>query len=152
MKPKFIHDKVATACFKNGTMWSVPLSNIALIGEYTTQDGPGADDHFFCIVDHNGNRYDIGDEDEASLFLDELAGALGEPLLPQLQFSTKFQSRILYPKSARGRMLFIDPCPPRTFISRLKWLFSSGNHRLQLSDDSTALIEHCIDQVRRRTK
>lgn len=141
MTANFIQDNVVTVCFKDGATWSVPLSDIALIGEYTTQDGPGLDDHFFCIVDHNGNRYDIGDEDGALRFLDELAIALGESLLPQLQFTTDFQSCILYPKSARGRMLFVNPCQPRTFIGRLKWIFSSGEHQLQLSDEVNALIE-----------
>lgn len=68
MTSNFIHTNVVTAHFKDGTKWSVPLSDIALIGEYTTQEGPSADDHFISIVDHNGTRYDISDED-GSLYL-----------------------------------------------------------------------------------
>jgi hypothetical protein len=142
MAPKFIHDGIVKARFKDGTVWSVPLSRVSLIGEYTTQDGPGTDDHFLCIFDHNGNRYDIGDDDDASLLLDELEDVIGERLLPQLQFSTDFQSRILYPKSANNRNLFVEPDKPRTLLGRLKWLFCSGNHRLQLSEEAIALIEH----------
>jgi hypothetical protein len=142
MTTKFIRDGIVTACFKDGTMWSIPLSSISLIGEYTTQDGPGTDDHFVCLFDDSGNRYDIGYDDGASLLLDEIKDVIGEPLLPQLSLSTDFQSFILYPKSSNNQTLFIKPRQPRTIASRLKWLFCSGNHRLQLSDEAIALIEH----------
>lgn len=137
---KFIQDQIITARFKDGTSWKVNLNDIALVGEYSTQDGPGGDDHFVCIVGKDGTRYDVSHEEGAVQLLNELEVNLGQPLTPQLVLSTDFRSCILYPQCAVGRPLFLMPKKPETIIQHLKLLFSRGDHELQLSDTAKALL------------
>lgn len=141
MPNRFVQDQVVTAHFNDGATWDVHLGQIAMIGEYSTQDGPGNDDHFFCIVDKDGNRYDVSDEEGGSQFLSELSFALGEPLIPQLSLSTGFKSCILYPREFYGCPLFaVPPDEPTSFIRRLQFFFSKDEHELCFGNEASALL------------
>lgn len=128
------------AQFADGARWDVALSDIVLVGEYSTQEGPWADDHFYCVIDKEGTRYDVGDEEGASLFLDQLSSALGVCLTPKLILSTDFASCILYPLQAYGQPLFVLPLRPQTVFEKVKSLFASGEHDLRLSEVAKTLI------------
>lgn len=84
------------------------LSDVALIGEWTNQDGPILDDWFLVFVQRDSKQWC-----EASMYalgateaLQQIASALGQPIGTALANSTDFASRILWPPSAVGSPLF----------------------------------------------
>jgi hypothetical protein len=86
--------------------WSLPLSEVRAVGEYTNQDGPGVDDWFLVFLTH-GAAY------EASLyahrrdqFLEDLSAALGAEISCELVYSTDFRSHLLWPEHLKGHRLF----------------------------------------------
>lgn len=126
--------------YPDGTDWALRKSDIVLVGEYTTQEGPGGPDHFICVVDTMGNRYDVSDEDGASFFLKQLSWAFKHSIEPLLTLSTDFRSCILYPPASLGLPLFIEPAPGATFIQNIKKFFFDRQHELKLSNEAEALI------------
>lgn len=126
--------------FRDGSIWEVLLSELALVGEYTTEDGPCASDHFICVVDRSGNRYDVSDEEGASEVVKELSVALGVPLVPALSLETQFSSRILYPTAIAGKPLFVPPAPPNSIIGRVREFFGTLSHPLNLSSEAVSVI------------
>jgi hypothetical protein len=88
--------------------FSVPLSQIAVIGEFTTQDGPFVDDWFLVIVPRGAC-----DWLEASMYaegvdqlIEGLSTALDCSIHGQLAASTDFNSRIMWPISLSGCPIF----------------------------------------------
>jgi hypothetical protein len=88
--------------------FAISLDEVALIGEYTTDNGPFVDDWFIVFVRKDGNEWF-----EASMyaegiagFLEELSAALGVPLVVGLAASTDFNSRVIWPPAIAGRPLF----------------------------------------------
>jgi len=141
MNSYYINDNRVTVTYSDGTSWELPISEIALIGEYSTQEGPGSEDHFICIIDKEGNRYDVGADEGATRLLSELSIALGVHLEPKLILNTDFNSCILYPCSAHGSPLFVRPPKLVTFMDQVKSFFRRGEHELRLSDEAEALIQ-----------
>jgi hypothetical protein len=88
--------------------FSVPLHEIAVIGEYTTDSGPMIDDWFDVFVHKNGvdwfeaSMYAEGSAD----FHEQLSAALGCGVELGLAASTDFDSRVIWPPTIAGRPLF----------------------------------------------
>jgi hypothetical protein len=88
--------------------FSVPLSEVAAIGELTTDNGPFIDDWFLVFVLRGGSEwfetsmYAEGIES----FREQLSAALGSPIISSLAASTDFASRIIWPVAFAGRPLF----------------------------------------------
>jgi hypothetical protein len=87
--------------------WDVRVSDVRLIGECTNQDGPFADDYFFCFATGPAVWF------EASFYADgrdevlsALEATLGSPLLNGLCHSTDFASRVLWPPTLCGLPMF----------------------------------------------
>ena len=101
--------------------WSLPVANLRLIGEYTNQDGPIADDYFFCFATGPETWLEASFyADGADEFLRALSAKLGAPLLTGLCHSTDFASRVLWPESLAGEPMFqFTDLPPQRFVGRL---------------------------------
>lgn len=138
-----IADGQLAATYSDGTRWELPLSAMALVGEYTTEDGPGGDDHFICIVDQQGNRYDVSDEEGSAELLHILSRALKVPLSPKLALETRFDSRILYPVEVSGQPLFTPPTPSNSIVERMRAFFGNLSHPLHLSREAEGLVAGC---------
>ena len=88
--------------------WSLPLSAIRVIGEYTNQNGPGVDDYFFAFVIslnemwREASFYAEGRES----FLAELRTRLGCECSCLLYASTDFRSRVWWPAELAGKEMF----------------------------------------------
>ncbi|MHC4528847.1 MAG: hypothetical protein ACYTEX_10065 [Planctomycetota bacterium] len=90
-----------------GFSWELPVTRIRLLGEYTNQDGPYADDYFFVFATGPDRWYEASFYAEGSdSFLNGLSGILGHPLKPTLTNSTDFHSNVLWPAELAGRPLF----------------------------------------------
>ena len=124
--------------------FSIPLSEVAIIGEFTTDNGPFIDDWFIVFVPHSGH-----DWFEASMY----AGGI-EPLRRQLSevlgasidgvtlfASTDFASGIVWPPTLANRPLFtFSSVKGSGFFSRIKLaIFPRVFHRL--SEDALSAIK-----------
>lgn len=140
---RIIGDRVA-ADFGDGARWELPLADIMIVGEYSTEDGPGAEDHFVCLIDRDGNRYDVGAEEGAAVFLKELSGSLGSELIPRLLLETQFRSCILYPQTLAGCPLFEDVCKPNGLIEKLRMLVGGISHVLRLGPEASKMLSKSV--------
>jgi hypothetical protein len=86
--------------------------SVAVVGEFTNQDGPGLDDWFVEVVFRSGAVWTLPTE-QAAPMLPEFAQALGVPLELGLAGSTDFASRVLYPPALVGRPLYAYAAIPQ---------------------------------------
>lgn len=100
------------------TRFRVPLTDIAVIGEYTTAAGPAVDDYFLVFLTSRGEQY------EASFYAhgsEEALRAMAteSPLVPRLAASADLASNILWPAEYAGQTLFTyREAPATTRVSR----------------------------------
>jgi len=101
--------------------WDVPVSDVRIVGESTDQNGPFADDYFFCFATGPGMWLEASFYAEGrDEFLRALGARLGSPLETGLCHSTDFASRVLWPPSLTGQPMFnYTELPPRGLIGRL---------------------------------
>ena len=88
--------------------WTLPLSDLKVIGEYTNEDGPFLDDYFFVFVaDPHESWYEASFFAEGrDLFLTELGARLGCRLTCSLCNSARFRSRVWWPPQLAGQDMF----------------------------------------------
>jgi hypothetical protein len=97
-----------------GGGWSVRISDIRLIGEYTTANGPYVDDYFFVFLAapeggwHQASYYAKGMEET----LRSIEQNFGTPMQLFLCKSTDFKTRIIWPPRLKGREL-MEVIPPK---------------------------------------
>lgn len=105
--------------------WSLPISSIVLISEYTTNEGPQADDYFLIFITvekdvfyfHTASFYAAG-TDAALAALQELLGSTFEL---QLTGSTEWDSRVIWPEEmANSKYFKFKPVLPETFLQKVK--------------------------------
>ena len=123
--------------------FSIPLSEVALIGEFTTDNGPFIDDWFLVLVPRSGGEWfetSIYAEGIES-FLEQLSAALGSTIIGSLAASTDFASRIIWPMALAGRPLFtFSPVTDSGFLRRIKLsMLPEVSH--SLSPDALSAIE-----------
>lgn len=88
--------------------WELPVSDVTVIGEYTNEDGPFADDYFLVFLSlsesgwFEGSFYGKGRDE----LLVELSRLLRSEILLGLSHSTTFTSRILWPENLKGETFF----------------------------------------------
>jgi len=99
--------------------WKLPVSDVSVIGEYTNEDGPFADDYFLVFVTGDDSGWFEGSfyGDRRDELLQELSALLGSEIALELSHSTTFTSRILWPETMRGKALF-DFQPQGLFKNR----------------------------------
>lgn len=83
--------------------WVLPISEIKLIAEYTTEDGPFCEEHYIVFAKSIQHIYEAPFAAKgAEKILDHLGDVLQVALEPELVLETFFNSRILYPTKYRG--------------------------------------------------
>ena len=90
--------------------WDIAIADIAVIGEYTNQNGPFSDDYFLAFIGRGSTEWY-----EASFYargrddaLKGLASQLGTNLVCELCNSTDFRSRVMWPPALAGRRTRIE--------------------------------------------
>ena len=88
--------------------WELPIAEITIIGEYTNEDGPFADDYFLVFVRDGEPGWLEGSffADGRDAILKELSARLGADLSCGQAHLATFRSRILWPDHLKGRVLF----------------------------------------------
>lgn len=114
-------------------VWRLRFADIAVIGEYTTEEGPFLEDWFLVFVPHwlpgwkEAPVYSHG----ADVVLEQLGRVLGSPLRLALASSTQHRSRVLWPSELSGEPLFdFTPMRRRWPWRPLDWLLPQFSHDL----------------------
>ena len=101
--------------YKSGVgCWSVPISDIRVIAEYTNSEGPWIDDYFFVFLTaleggwHEASFYAKGRE----ATLRALEKKIGAPIECGLCDSTEYRTRIIWPSDLKDQAL-MDIIPPK---------------------------------------
>jgi hypothetical protein len=123
--------------------FSIPLAEVAVIGEFTTDNGPVIDDWFLVFAPRHGSEWF-----EASMYADgiesfrnQLSATLGSSIIGRLAASTDFASRIIWPVGFADRPLFsFSPVTASGFLRRIKLsMLPEVSH--SLSPDALSAIE-----------
>jgi hypothetical protein len=119
----WIENGLIFSSFEGGDTWKLPIHELQVIGEYTTPNGPYADDYFVVFVSdqfsYTVSFYARG--------IAELLPRLGQELSEELEWalcnSTDWKSRIMWPPEIKDEPLFdFLPAPkPNGIIGRLKY-------------------------------
>src|SRR5690606_10078645 len=92
---------------RSGGGFSLTLDQIRIIGEYTNQNGPFADDWFLFFLTPEPGWYEVPMYAEGvNEFIEALSRRLDAPIEPKLFGSTDFTSRVLWPAHLEGQPLF----------------------------------------------
>jgi hypothetical protein len=122
--------------------WEVDLDDVVLLGEYTTQDGPMLEDHFFVVLSKRGEEFEIpvtasgADEMRQAICL-----ALDFETMPKLTLNTDFSSRIMAPRSFLDQPLYIFETERKPLLHRI---FSSGRMKRRLSDSAKSVLQSTL--------
>ncbi|MBZ5491232.1 MAG: hypothetical protein LAO76_09905 [Acidobacteriia bacterium] len=104
--------------------WSLPIPSIALIAEYTTNEGPLFDDYFLVFITiedmfyfHTASFY-AASRDETLAALKKLLGSTFEL---KLIGSTEWDSHAMWPQEIAGNKYFqFKPVRPETMLQKVK--------------------------------
>jgi hypothetical protein len=100
--------------------WCLPISSICLVGEYTNQSGPVADDYFIVLLSRTRESWYEISHDAAGLdaLMNVLRDTLGGALDTKLANSTDFRSRVMWPAALVDKPLF-DFVPSNSIWGRI---------------------------------
>ena len=89
--------------------WTLPLSDVKAIGEYTSDQGPGVDDWFIIFFLKDGSWYEASYYCEnISAFKLEIKNKLNiDEVCSDLGGSTDYDSYLIWPKALKGEKAFI---------------------------------------------
>lgn len=122
--------------------WSIPLSEIRLLGEYTNEEGPFVEDHFFVIIDSNNNIFEapVGAEGIVDV-IKALSEIYGCKIELKLIFETSFKSRVIYPQKLYDMDLF-------TITNKNKIsFFKKMINLLKIPTDSVVISENVLNYL-----
>lgn len=104
--------------------WEIPVQDLRVLGEYTTDHGPFEDDYFFVFVTSaDGGWYEASFYAEGwDVFLNDLGAYLRHDLRPGLGPSARFKSRVIWPPRLAGQELFdvVPESPSRNLLRRIR--------------------------------
>ena len=86
--------------------WSVPISDVRVIGEFLTQRGRRGTEHFLVFMTREEWFKAPYDSEGREAFIEEVGSLLKYELRPDLFNATNFSSRVLWPGHMEGRPLF----------------------------------------------
>jgi hypothetical protein len=114
-------------CSRDGErLWRTAISDVVLLAEYTTSEGPWGDDYFLLVKSiENGHLMEARVTDISGgfeQFLVALSRYWKTPLQLGLVQSTEWSSRVLWPPTLAGEKYFkLTPVAPDGFWERVKF-------------------------------
>ena len=115
----------------------IPINDIKIIGEYTTDGGPYKNDWFLVFITslkdiREISVYALGAEE----MLKELGQQINSRLSVQLANSSDWKSIILWPNIFYGKELFsLTPKQPANFREKLKSMIGFSKIEIGLTDE-----------------
>ena len=96
--------------------WSLPVSQLAVVGEYTNQSDPWGDDWFLVFVCQESSEFFLAPAwaEGVHVIREHLGEMLGAAIPASLANSADFKSIVLWPPSLAGSalMTFEEPASP----------------------------------------
>jgi hypothetical protein len=136
--------------FHGEVQWTLPLENLVLIAEYTTNEGPYVDDYFLVFVTMEEgaiffSRSSFYSEGRAPT-LKELANWLGTPLEPSLTGADvgarEWNSRVVWPPQMAAKQYFtFTKAPPPDILEKLKNRVLGSAYEYAISQEVREYIE-----------
>jgi len=96
-----------------GCAWSLLVRQLAVVGEYTNQSGPWADDWFMVFVCRDSSQFFLAPAYANGIdsVRERLGKTLGAPLPATLANCAEFNSVVLWPSSLAGSTLMSFEAP-----------------------------------------
>ena len=132
--------------------WALPIESIVLISEYTTDEGPYADDYFLVFVTAEDSKFYFSTcsvySDGRDETLSVLQERLGSPIQLALVDSTEWRSRVVWPAKMAGSEYFtFTPIPAETLTEKLKKKLMGPTYEYKISK---AVQEFLKEQLKSR--
>jgi hypothetical protein len=122
--------------------WSIAVSSIRLVGEYTTSNGPWDDDYFLVFMVsaeqpwHQASFYADGRDG----VLYRLGEAIGASLELGLCNSADFKSRVIWPLEFAGRN-FVELMPADSAVGRFRQKWLGADYELRLTEEIKSVLK-----------
>ena len=122
--------------FMNDPKIEIPISDIKLIGEYTTENGPHLDDYFIVFYYSENSYAEISMYAENLIeMIDELETKIGGKLKSHLTSSAVWNSNILWPNASKGETLWLTKrAKPENFNERMHLFFGGEKLEIELTE------------------
>ena len=106
-------------------LWTVPVRDIVLVAEYTTNEGPVADDYYLVFVSATNGALHFATADFYAAGCPEAVNLLAKQWGNQIEFglihSTDWASRVMWPPELAGHEYFeFRETRPKTLRERLR--------------------------------
>ena len=123
----------------DGSGWSIRVADIVLVAEYTTADGPNADDYFLLFVTReNGEAFYSTitmAADGMSAALHVLEQQMRVPLELKLEARRDRASCVVWPRELAGSPYFeYDPVEPATVWEKVRAQFKGKEMKDHVAD------------------
>jgi len=123
--------------------WSIKIDNLKFIGEYTTAEGPLADDYFFVFAEKVDEWWQAPSlaVDHGKFWI-ELGKKLNIEIAPELFGSTIWASRVIYPKNLEGQELYriVKTEPKRKSLFQKLFGLEDSDERIELTENVSKLF------------
>ena len=115
--------------------WHLSLGDLKIVGEYTNQDGPYAEDHFLVLVDQNNKIFEVPISAEGlDDFLLSIHDKLDCRLDLKLNLHVDFASRVLFPVELNELPLFVlKEVRPSSVLGNFLSSFGFGKTEMSLN-------------------
>jgi hypothetical protein len=123
-------------------LWQIPVAELAVIGEYTTPNGPLVDDYFLVFITKKGALFTASFYSEGrDRLLFEFGRLMGSDVVPGLANSTDYASRVMWPGDLRDQQLFEwAQLQPATILERVIQKVAAS-YEMRLTDAVAKKIE-----------
>ncbi|WP_405384131.1 hypothetical protein [Maribacter sp. LLG6340-A2] len=117
-------------------------SDLLIIGEFTTANGPFIDDWFLTLITESEWIEIPMYTDGMTEFLTDLGKILNADLNAQLTNSADWKTRIMYPTEFKDKELYVvEDEIPNSFLGKVKKQVTGGKSIRKLSSDIIKLVE-----------
>lgn len=121
------------------------IQDVAVIGEYTTEEGPVNDDWFLVFVRKNGEMFQLPIYDiiaNTNTFFEDLSKYYKVEIKPKLANSTAMRSNLLWPpKMIEMNFLRFVPNPGETIGEKVVSFLKGPLYNIELSEEVAAYIQ-----------
>ena len=122
--------------------WAIPLDQVAVVAEYTTDEGPFLEDYFAAFVTRDGEPYVVPHGAMTEAFMAAITSSLAFAMTYPLVWSTTWASSIIWPKELAGKELWVTtPVRPSSLIGRIAWFIGIKRFSTELSPEVLRYLE-----------
>lgn len=119
--------------FEHRLLWQVAVDGVLMVAEYTTNEGPWADDYFLVFVESDSSKLSMARASLYSEGTDEVLRDLGQRWAANIEMrlhnSTEWKSRVLWPPELAGTEYFdFKEVEPHTISGKLRKLVFGPVH------------------------